>query len=252
MAMPVRLATWVLTFSEMTMSHAHHRVIGLMLTLALGLTACSASINDSISVAAGEQHEGALATVNGSIEIGEGAEVTGSLRTVNGGVRLGEGARSGRAETVNGSIRVARGAQFGGGSTVNGGIELDESVVVSGGIRTVNGRITTGPGTRIDGDVATTNGTIRLLSSEVTGKVATTNGNVHVLDASRVAGGIHLRKRDDGDSVDKELRVIIGRDSVVGGPVLIENPARLFVHESAVIGEVTGAEVERYTGDRPE
>jgi len=236
----------------MAMMDAGHRTIGLFLALALGLTACSGSINDSISVAAGEQHEGALATVNGSIEIGEGATVSGSLRTVNGGVRLGEGARSGRAETVNGSIRASRGAQFGGGGTVNGGIELDESVVVSGDIRTVNGRITTGPGTRIDGDVATTNGTIRLLSSDVTGTVATTNGNVHVLDATRVAGGIHLRKRDEGDRVDQELRVIIGRDSVIEGPITIESPARLFVHDSAVIGEISGAEVERYSGDRPE
>lgn len=239
------------------MMHVNHRMIGLMLVLGLGLTACSASINDSISVAAGEQHDGALATVNGSIEVGEGAEVTGSLRTVNGGVRLGEGARSGRAETVNGSIRVARGAQFGGGNTVNGGIELDESVVVSGSIRTVNGRITTGPGSRVDGDVATTNGTIRLLRSDITGTVATTNGNVHVLDASRVVGGIHLRKRDDRNSADdgsveRELRVIVGRDSVIDGPILIESQARLFVHDSAVVGEVSGAEVERYTGDRPE
>ncbi len=237
--------------------HVNHRMIGLMMVLALGVTACSASINDSISVAAGEQHEGALATVNGNIEVGEGAEVSGSLRTVNGGVRLREGARSGRAETVNGSIRVARGGQFGGGNTVNGGIELDENVIVSGAVRTVNGRITTGPGSRIDGDVATTNGTIRLLRSEVTGTVATTNGNVHVLEASRVAGGIHLRERDEHTIVDdeggeRELRVIIGRDSVIDGPILIESPARLFVHETAVIGELTGAEAERYTGDRPE
>lgn len=219
--------------------------------LAALLAGCTASVNDSINLAAGERHDGALATVNGSVELGEAAEVTGSVRTVNGGIRLGPQARAGRSETVNGSIRVGVGAQLGAAATVNGAIELAEDVVANGDLKTTNGRITSAPGSRIDGDVSTTNGTVRLYGTTVGGTVATTNGNVQLLDASRVSGGIHLRPREPAERTS-ELRVIIGTDTVIEGPIRIESPARLFVHTSATVGEVTGAEIERYTGDRPE
>ncbi len=219
--------------------------------LGIVLAACSATVNDSITLADGERHDGALATVNGSVELGERAEVTGSVRTVNGGIRLGEQARAGRVETVNGSIRISAGADVGGAATVNGAIELGENVSATGDLATTNGRITSQPGCRISGDVATTNGTVRLYGTTIDGTVATTNGNLQILDASRVAGGLHLRPREAGERAG-ELRVIIGPDSIIEGPILIESPARLFVHESATVGEVSGAEIERYAGERPE
>ncbi|MCC5861373.1 MAG: hypothetical protein JJT93_05615 [Gammaproteobacteria bacterium] len=219
--------------------------------LAVLLTACSGTVNDSITLADGERHEGALATVNGSVELGEGAEVTGSVRTVNGGIRLGEQARAGRAETVNGSIRVSAGARFGGGATVNGAIELGDNAIADGDLATINGRITSQPGCRVSGDVATTNGTVRLYGTTVEGTVATTNGNLQILEASRVVGGLHLRPREASERTG-ELRVIIGADSIIEGPIRIDSPARLFVHDSATVGEVSGAEIERYAGDRPE
>jgi hypothetical protein len=45
--------------------------------------------------------------------------------------------------------------------------------------------------------------------------------------------------------------VIVGAESVVEGPLVFERPVELFVHETARIGEVEGAEPQRFSGDSP-
>jgi len=52
-------------------------------------------------------------------------------------------------------------------------------------------------------------------------------------------------------SASRDPRVVIGRDSEVRGELVFEREVELYVHESAKIGKVTGATVQRYSGNRP-
>ena len=60
--------------------------IGLLVLL-MTVPVYGASVNKSVSIAAGSESDGAT-SVNGSISVGEGATVTGSLNTVNGKIRV--------------------------------------------------------------------------------------------------------------------------------------------------------------------
>jgi hypothetical protein len=46
-------------------------------------------------------------------------------------------------------------------------------------------------------------------------------------------------------------RIIIGPNASVDGPLVFEREVKLFVHDSAHIGSVTGATAVRYSGERP-
>lgn len=53
-------------------------------------------------------------------------------------------------------------------------------------------------------------------------------------------------------SNDKATRVVIGAGASVQGEIRAEHEIQLWVHQDARIGRVVGAEVERFTGERPE
>lgn len=191
-----------------------------------------------------------ISKVNGSINVSAGAP-QGELSTVNGSIAIGEGAEAGDASTVNGSIKVGAGARVGELGTVNGAIRLEREVQAGGGITTVNGGVFAGRASTIGGDVETVNGAIGLVQTHVGGSVRTVNGDVTVGVGSVVRGGLTI-SRSSGwfpTTPQRKPRVVIGPRAVVEGPLRFEREVRLYVHRTARIGEVTGAEPVVFDSD---
>jgi DUF4097 and DUF4098 domain-containing protein YvlB len=206
----------------------------------------------SITASAGEDY-GALETVNGSIRVETGAK-TGDVETVNGSVHLESGVSIGDAETVNGSIKADGKLNAGSLETVNGSIRLGEQSRV-GGIETVNGSIFADRGSDISRSVETVNGAIGLVDTDVHGGIATVNGDITVGVGSHVRGGITVEKPNNNwmpvSMKQRKLRIVIGPDAIVEGPMVFKREVTLYVHKSARVGQVTGATAVRYDTPRP-
>lgn len=213
--------------------------IGLITVLAAGWPSAASAVEESIS------------KVNGRIEVDAGT-TAGSLKTVNGSINVGPNARSGNASTVNGSINLRDGARAGQLSTVNGSIHGGLNVHADD-VSTVNGQIFMDRGSQIGGNVSTVNGAIGLVGTQVAGDIEITNGDLTVGANSHLIGGIHYRKpAKQWFSVRSKVpRIVIGPDAQVDGAMVFERDVRLYVHESARIGELRGASAETYTGARP-
>ncbi|MBB5014808.1 hypothetical protein [Rehaibacterium terrae] len=215
--------------------------------LALALTvACG-------SVAAQEN----ISRLNGAITA-EAGKHYGKLDTVNGGIRIRAGAVVRSAETVNGGITVDDEAQAGALETVNGGIRLGERVQVAGNVATVNGGVRIDRNSRVDGEVRTVNGRIEMEATEVGGGLETVNGDVTVGTGSTVRGGLTVRKPSGSGfrwnlfgGQSRDPRIVIGPGASVLGELVFEREVELFVHETAKIGNVSGASPRRFSGDMP-
>lgn len=184
-----------------------------------------------------------ISKVNGSISAEPGQRY-GKLDTVNGGIRVGEGVETGSIDTVNGGVKVADRARTGKIETVNGGVRLGRDVIAHGNVSTVNGSIFSDRGSQIEGGVETVNGGIGLVESRVGNDVETVNGDITVGIGSQVKGGVHVRKPNFSVSLtaSRKPRVIIGPNAVVDGPLQFEREVVLYVHRTARIGPVTGAD----------
>jgi DUF4097 and DUF4098 domain-containing protein YvlB len=193
--------------------------------------------------------------VNGSIDA-EAGQAYGTLETVNGSIRIATGATIGSAETVNGSIKAGDNIHSGGLTTVNGSIHVGTQAQVSGGIETVNGGVFVDRGGQVARDVTTVNGAIGLVGTQLDGGIDTVNGDITVGIGSHVKGGIKVHKPGTNwlpitFGKHQPPRIIIGPNASVDGPLVFEREVKLFVHDSARIGRVTGATAVRYSGERP-
>lgn len=188
--------------------------------------------------------------VNGSITA-EAGQAYGDLGTVNGSIRINDGARVQDADTVNGSIKIGNDAQVDDVSTVNGSVRAGTGLRGKD-IGTVNGSIFVDRGGQLD-DVATVNGSIGLVDSDLSGGIETVRGDITVGAGSHVRGGIKVEK-PSGISFDtskrKPQRIIVGPNAVVEGPLVFEREVKLYVHETARTGPITGATAVRYSGAR--
>ncbi len=189
--------------------------------------------------------------VNGSITAESGSTM-GDLGTVNGSIRLEDTARAGDVETVNGSIRGGDEIAADDLATVNGSIRIGRRAAVAGGIETVNGSIFVDHGGRVGKDVATVNGAIGLVATEVGGDIETVTGDVTIGVDSHVRGGIRVHKPTSNwmpINISKRApRIIVGPNAVVDGRLVFEREVVLYVHDSARIGEVSGATPVPYSG----
>lgn len=192
--------------------------------------------------------------VNGGISA-ESGQAYGHLTTVNGSIRLRAGTQAADVETVNGGIYGESDVRARSLSTVNGGIRLGLRAQVDGDVETVNGGIFIDRGSRVRGDVSTVNGAIGLIDTAVGGGIETVSGDITVGVGSRVKGGIRVEKpgRVMGISLRKPRapRVVVGPGAVVEGALVFEREVRLYVHQSARIGSVSGATAQRYAGAPP-
>lgn len=212
------------------------------------LAACgSGSVNDNIRIGKGETRDGGARSVNGNIIVGSDAELTGDVSSVNGNIELDEGAKVGNIKSVNGSIRLAERSSAGNLDSVNGSLRMGPGAT-SGGIRLVNGSLDAGADARVSGDAFLVNGSAELFGATVDGDLETYSGNMLVTDASTVSGSIRVKKpKGVFDSSDKP-RIVIGPNSVVEGGVVAEVEIKLFVHESASVESVQGAEAQAFSG----
>lgn len=187
---------------------------------------------------------------NGAVTTDAGAAY-GRLSTTNGSIRLAKGVTAGEASTVNGSITADDDVTAGTLETVNGSIRVGERGRVDGGVSTVNGSILVHRGSRVGGTVETVNGAIGLIATEVGGDVRLANGDLTVGVGSHVRGGVHVSKPSANwmpiRVSTRRQRIIIGPGAVVDGPLVFERDVALYVHDTARIGEVTGAEPVRYS-----
>lgn len=190
-----------------------------------------------------------IVRVNGAVNTTAGADY-GRLGTTNGSIRLADGVTAGEASTTNGGISAGDGVAADRLSTVNGSIRLGERARVEGPVRTVNGSILVHRDGRV-GEVETTNGAIGLIATEVAGGVRIANGDLTIGIGSHVRGGVEVRKPSANwmpvRVSTRRQRVVIGPGAVVDGPLVFEREVVLYVHDTARIGEVTGAQPVRYS-----
>jgi cytoskeletal protein CcmA (bactofilin family) len=209
--------------------------------LALMLSACDDSFDSDGS------H-----SVNGSLHVAAGKEAS-DVTTVNGSIRIDDNAAVLSAATVNGSIHVGAHATAASLRTVNGSISLGDGVRVSGGAGSVNGDLTLGDGADVSGSLGNVNGKISVTAAHVSGGISTVSGDIKIMGASRVEGGILVKRQSGfGFTFGEDIpRIVIGPGATVQGDLRFERKVRLFVSDKATIGSVTGATPVPFTGDSP-
>lgn len=215
--------------------------------------AFAASLLFLASGAALARDYGDVDKINGGISI-EAGSTAGTLETVNGGISVGDNARARTLETVNGGIKVGANAQVGSIETVNGGITIGRRTKVAGDVDAVNGGVRLQAGAEVGGHVENVNGGVNAVGSRIGGGIKTVNGEILLDQGTQVKGGLHVEKPSGwgnliqfGDS--KPPRVVVGRNSIVEGELRFDREVRLFVHQTARIGRVTGATATRYNTD---
>ena len=244
----------------MIRTHARFRSAPLLLATALALASGGAlaqedisKVNGGVSAEAGQTYRD-LSTVNGGIRIGDGARLR-NAETVNGGIRGGDGLQAEDMETVNGGINLGARAQVDTLTTVNGGIRLGTDARVGRHIESVSGGVFVDRGGRVGGNVGTVNGAIGLVDTDLGGGIETVNGDITVGVGSHVKGGIRIEKPKGNWGVrwgkPKVPRIVIGPDAVVDGELVFEREVTLYVHQSARIGNVSGATAQRYSTPTP-
>ncbi|WP_376694750.1 DUF4097 family beta strand repeat-containing protein [Wenzhouxiangella sp. EGI_FJ10305] len=219
--------------------------------LALALGACS-SLTDSFTLSDGSTHDGDISLVNGRIDIGTDCRVLGEISNVNGRIQVGSGSHALDISNVNGTISLGNGVSIDGDiSSVNGRIELGQGGQVSGEIESVNGRIVASDGVVIEGQVSSVNGRIEMTGARAASLV-TNNSSILLDDGAVISGALSVRKSQGiSFSAGSPPKVVIGADVKVEGPLTFEREVELFVHETAVVGEITGAEAMPYSGEQP-
>ena len=192
--------------------------------------------------------------VNGSITA-EAGQFYGDLSTVNGGIDLQRGAKVEDVETVNGGIEAGDEVVARSVSTVNGGIRFGQRAQVDGDVETVNGGIFFDRGSTVRRGVSTVNGGIGLVDTDLGGGIETVNGDITVGVGSHVKGGIRVEKPTGNWGLrmgkPKVPRIVIGPNAVVEGNLVFEREVTLHVHQSARIGNVSGATAQRYSTATP-
>ncbi len=195
---------------------------------------------------------GGTTRVNGSIHVMAGQQ-NGNVTTVNGAISIDEKATFGSADTVNGDIYVGAHASGASAKTVNGNVTLDTDARIGGEIASVNGLLRLNDGAEVAGPLGNVNGGISLTNAHAAQGIDTVNGDISILGASRVEGGLRVKKLSMGVlTYDKsEPRIIIGPGATVQGEMRFERKVKLYVSDKATIGPVTGATPIAFSGDNP-
>jgi hypothetical protein len=192
--------------------------------------------------------------INGSIHVSAGTS-GGEVSTINGSIRADDNAQLTGGHTVNGNISIGDHATATSLTTVNGGILLGQEAKVSATVTTVNGTLALRQGAEVGGHLANVNGSIILAGATVDGGISTVNGNIDIGANSHVRGGIIVHKPSTGFfhwwSDSDKPRVVVGPGAVVEGTMNFERAVRLYVSDTATIGQVTGATPVKFPGDQP-
>jgi len=172
------------------------------------------------------------------------AMASDKFSTVNSSINVPDGTTAGDIDSVNGSIRIGANSFVKSIESVNGSSKLGNDVTVDEDVEAVNGGITFEAGCEVGASVETVNGRILLENTRVAGDVETVNGKLEILNGSEVSGNVVVR-RPGGWNFGKRrpVYVEIGKDVVVHGNLIFEQPVELKLHDSAKVGEIIGDEV---------
>ena len=230
-------------------------VLGLMVLVASNVDA--ARLNKNIRVTTASNPSDDFETVNGNVTVEDGVQLdsTSEVSSVNGSVRVGSTAQVGDVETVNGSVKLGDYTRAENVSTVNGSIRLGKNVAVAGNVESVNGSLTAKSASTISGNMENVNGRITVEGAQVSGSVTNYNGGMLITDGAVIGGDIRVKKpRRNGWSRDsrKKPKIVIGPNVRVSGEMVFEQEVNLYIHDSASVGSITGAEAISFSGDRPE
>jgi len=223
----------------------------LAASMALVLGACSA-LTDSFTLADGSTYDDDISLVNGRIDIGADCRVNGEVGSVNGAIQVGNATRLGDISGVNGRIQLGEKVEVDGEiASVNGRIELGSGSRVSGEVESVNGRISAAEGVVIEGQLSSVNGRIEMRGARAASLV-TNNSGILLDEGTVIAGALTVRKSQGiSFSAGSPPKIVIGRDVRIEGPLTFEREVELYVHESATVGEISGAEAVSYSGEAP-
>jgi hypothetical protein len=192
--------------------------------------------------------------INGSIHVSAGTP-GGEVSTINGSIRADDNAQLAGGHTVNGNISLGDHATATSLTTVNGGILLGQGAKVTATVTTVNGTLALRQDAEVGGRLANVNGSIILAGATVNSGISTVNGNIDIGANSHVRGGIVVHKPSTGFfhwwSDSDKPRVVVGPGAVVEGAMTFDRAVRLYVSDTATIGQVTGATAVKFTGDQP-
>jgi DUF4097 and DUF4098 domain-containing protein YvlB len=210
-------------------------------------------------------------TGSGSVELSPGAS-SGRIDTGSGSVRMGADAQARVIDTGSGSIRLASGARTEAIDTGSGSIRGADRVLIDGDIDTGSGAVELGSGSTVRGNIDTGSGSVELTGVIVEGKIDTGSGDITLIDcqlrddlvstrgevklegSTHVGGDLIIRKSKCWGfcwGENEPTRVVVGAGASVAGEIRSERETELWVHQSARIGKVSGAEVKRFSGERP-
>jgi len=185
-----------------------------------------------------------IAALTALIALPATAIASGKYSTVNSSIHLGDNTNTGDVDSVNGSIRIGANSVVRSVESVNGSIKLGNDVTVEEGVDAVNGTIDLKAGCEVGDDVTTVNGHVSMENTRVAGNVETVNGKLEILDRSEVSGNVVVRKPGGWNwGKRKPVYVEIGKDVVIHGNLIFEQPVELKLHDSAKFGEIIGDEV---------
>lgn len=213
--------------------------------VAVCAAACDSSVGEVTATASGAN------TVNGSIQVPAGLH-SGGVSTVNGSIHIGDNATVGSANTVNGSINLGAQASAESLTTVNGSVRLERGAHVTAGVTSVNGSMLLKDGAEVGGAVGNVNGNIGLTDARVGGGLRTVDGDIDVAGNSHIDNGITIKKSHSWFNFGSHVpKVVIGPGAVVQGELRFERKVQLYVSDKATIGTVSGATVQRFSGEHP-
>lgn len=224
--------------------------LSLALAAALLLSACVIVVDREGSASASRLDETRRSSLNEDITLSDDTQ-TEVLNSINGTLRLKEGVKAGRLNTINGRIEIAANVEVQEINTINGRVEGGTDLRVLGDVKTVNGAVQLAAGTRVDGELLTINGDLQLTHTDIHGRVSTVNGDIDTGTGSRLRGGLTVEEAR-GKASQTGPTIVIGPESRVDGTIRFEGPGRLFVHQTAVVGEVMGVTAVSYPGERPD
>lgn len=218
-----------------------------------GSVSSISNINESIILHPTSDDPFKLQTINGEIKVGKGYTL-GDVRSVNGEIQLGQDNTAKVVSTVNGDIGINKGSQVELVRSVNGNLRVS-GVKVSGDVTSVNGRIKALDNSQIAGNVRTTNGKIFLRDAKVHQNVQMSDGNIELRD-TLIEGDVVVTEKRIWEylSLDFDFfrpKIIVGPNTIITGKIKSNRRIKLFVHESAQIAGIEGAEARYYSSDTP-
>lgn len=198
----------------------------------------------------------ALPLAGHALDLDQVNDVTSSTPQIdhisaNSPIKLEDHAQAKKIQTYGGSVTLGQHALAKSIKTSKGDVTIGANSEVSKNVQTQSGSITLDQA-HVDGAVSSTSGSIELKQATVDGDVQNTNGDITIGANSTVNGGIKiLPAKGFAKLMTRTPTVVIGPKAVVKGNLNFAHDTKLKVSDTAQIGQVTGAKVEKFSGAQP-